>query len=83
MNINIENVTADLQNIIKYFAVDEFFVIKSGKMHGDVVMAGTNDTPEFFGELDIDDPVLYCRQFLQVTSLQTKLSLLPEIMKSF
>ena len=57
LNINIENVSADLKNIIKYFAVDDFFGIKSGRLSGNVAMAGTNDTPEFFGQLDIDNPV--------------------------
>ncbi len=57
LNINIENINADLQNVIKYFALDDFFDIKSGKLQGNVLMAGTNDTPEFFGQLDIDEPV--------------------------
>ena len=57
LNINIENITADLKNVIKYFAVDEFFGIKSGNLSGNLLMAGTNDTPEFFGEIDIDNPL--------------------------
>jgi len=59
LNINIQDITANVKNIAKYFAIEEFLEIKSGSLTGNVYMGGTNDTPEFFGQVIIDKPIFY------------------------
>ena len=59
LNLSILNARADLSKLIKYIELNDALDITQGVLQGDVVMAGTYDTPEFFGQLEMENPKVH------------------------
>ena len=57
MNLELYDVNADLQKICSYLNIDDFMIIDSGMLTGDIVLTGNMDDPELNGFAQIASPV--------------------------
>lgn len=57
-NLALYDLSVNLASVFSYLNYDELFSITKGNLEGNLILSGSIDDPDFFGSIDVFEPVI-------------------------